>query len=177
MPIVNKLGKNIEVAVEDAPIVNAIHEFLSINDWEDEILFDEESGESKLAFSAGIGDQRYQFFVEGSEDQDFIAVFSYTPFSVPPSRMGELCRLLNLINLSVEIGRLACADGGEPSSIQYKLKYDVTDGVCSGRMVDIAVDTAIAVFRTFQQALAEVVLGGRTAPDVWADYIKNVEAD
>lgn len=173
MPIVNLEKQEISVDRDDAPILNAINDFLGLNDWNDIVTFDQETGESKLAFNVGINDQRYQFFVEGDEADETVAVFAYTPFSVPVSRMADVCRLLNSINMMIGIGRLAVFDNDEPNSIQFKIKYDVTDGACSGRMIDIAVDTAIGVYKNYQQPIAQVIFANKSAKESWQEYLKS----
>jgi hypothetical protein len=174
MAIVSKQGEKLDIPKEDAPIMYALIEFLELNEWDDNILFDKDTGDSRLAFRTGINDQQYQFFIEGSDADDFISVFAYTPFSAPPDRIEELCRLLNSINLAIDLGRIGIADNGKANSIQYKIRYDLEEGVCSGRMIDNCVNQAIELYDTFQQPITEVVFGGKTAVEAWAAHVERV---
>lgn len=175
MILYNSELEKIEIDESDMPITAAIVEFLSIQEWDDKIIIDENQNEGNLRFKMTINGQSHQFYIESHESNDFITVYTYSVFTVPPKKMPEMSRLLNLININLSIGRVACSDDDDNNAVQYKLRYDVTGGKCSGKMINLAVDSATYAFRTYGEAMASVALTKTTAKEAWAAYVASQE--
>jgi len=162
------------VVVEESemPMAAAIAEFLTINDWNDQIKQIEAGESARLVYTMTLEGLDIKFFVESFESRSEIRIYGYSPFSVPPKKMAEVSRLLNMINMQWDTGRFSCYDDDDSNSIQYRHNQIYLDE-CSGQMVDKLTDIARYAWENFGEIISSVVFTKISAKDAWAEYRKS----
>lgn len=154
------------------PLTEIIQNFLSDRDWKDKIHISNDATESTVATKMILADgQPYNLFIETREKLQDIAIFLYSPYSVTPSRISEVSRLLNIINIGVRIGRFACLDDGDNNAVQFCVRFDFEGSACTARQLDVMLDSAASVFGKYGPAIATVALTRTTAKDAFATLI------
>ena len=151
------------------PLTKAVKEWLVSEDWEDEIAIDDERASSRVEAKVGINDQPHRLFLEADETSQRLAVYIYSPMTVPPARMADMARILNRINCRWELGRLACYDDEDSNPVQFRANIDVEGGSLSPNQIGTMVGAAIGTFNRFGQLLAAVALTKQPGDKLWAD--------
>jgi hypothetical protein len=172
----NRDAKAIEVDPQKMPITAAVAEFLEINKWKDKININDKKSRTTLEYTMKSRGTKYKMFIEAQEEYERISVYAYTTFEVPPARMGEMARLINIINMVQHFGRFGCADDDESNAVQFCLTYDVEGGSITGKQIDLMADEAMRWYDRWYSLLASVALTKTTAKEAWATHLEDVAA-
>jgi Putative bacterial sensory transduction regulator len=169
-------GKPTEIDPESMPITAVIAEFLALKGWDDDITLNEEKNRAQVQYSTTINGVSFANIIESWEHHERIFVYGYTKFEVPPSRMGELSRLMNIINMSNNFGRLACNDDDDANPIQFCIGYDVEGSSVTAKQIDIMTKEAGLWFSRWHSTLASVALTKTTAKKALEQFLADQAA-
>lgn len=158
------------------PLSSALRDFLIEQDWSDEIEFSEDRTTARVATSILIDGQPIRTFFEIDEEAETFGLYMYTPFSAPPSRMPDVARLLNRMNMRMRLGRLCCADDAESNPIQFKAAVDVEGSVLSARQIEIMLGAGTSTMERYLALLAKVSLTEEEVEAAWSAFLEREEA-
>mgnify|MGYP006077385931 CR=1 FL=1 len=156
----------------DMPLTQVVQKYTKLQEWGDEIEVNEERTNSELGSSIGINNQACRFYIQVDENSEQIKVFLYTPFSVPPSRMPEVARLLNIINSYSRLGCFACADDDESNPIRFLAIIDVEGGVVSVEQIATMMSAAVQRMEGYFELFSVLTFTKRKALAVWKEFIE-----
>lgn len=164
----NSDDKAIKVNPKKMPLTAAVAEFLKIREWEDRIRILDGNEATELSFTTSGDGVSIFYSVESGEKTERLSVYGYSDFKVRPSRMAEMSRIINMINMNEPFGRFGCYDDEEANSVQFLLTYDLEGGSISGVQVNLMVQEAIRFFDVYHNTLSSVALTNTTAKKAWA---------
>lgn len=161
---------------DESTITSILTKWIMQQDSEE--AFEDESDLEKSTFRRCIlvNDQPFQMFFEADEPNRWLSVYAYGPIKVTPSRMGEMTRLLNNINLRLTIGRLACVDDDDANPVQYRARISLNGGTLAAQQID---DLALAAWRIctiYGPIISRVALTKVTTKECWADLLQDEAA-
>ena len=161
---------------EDMPLTKSLKDWLTSKEWNDEIEIDEGRKASRVQTVVGIENQGHKLFLEVKEDTDRFSVYMYSPFNVSPAKMPEMARVLNRINISNALGRLACSDDDDANPVQFHSIVDVEGGALSVTQIDTMVSASIHAFERYGELLAAVALTKQSGNALWKSFLKEQAA-
>ena len=99
-----------------------VQEWITLNEWNDKISYDDENQTSSVSFIYIINKQPFKVWVETDENKDMISVYVYAPFNALPNKRHDCSMLFNHINNNTIWGAIACDD--ENGSIRWRHSVD-----------------------------------------------------
>lgn len=153
----------------------AVKKWMEGEGWEDEVEISDDGTSSRVTTGFNINDQTYKLFIETDEKGSQIFVYLYTPYKVPPAKMPEMARLLNMVNSAFNAGRLACYDDEDSNSVQFLWKIPVRDSELTPEEVGAMVYAGVQVYEMYGSLLAQCVFSNQTAKQLWAEHLKERE--
>lgn len=157
-------------------LASAVQAWMTDEGWEDEIEVAEDNSSSRVTTAFSINDQSYKLFIETNEEAPQLFIYMYSPFKVPPAKMPEMARLMNMINCVFNAGRLACYDDEDSNPVQFLWKIPVLQSELTAAEVGSMVSAAVDIFDRYGGLLAQCVFANRTAKDIWAEYLSERNA-
>jgi len=149
-------------------ITAAIEDFVREQEWDDEVIFDPESGESHLATVFEIDNQAYRLVVECKEEAEWLAVYIYPPFSVVAGKSVDAALFFNYLNDQYRYrGRITLDDEGR---VWYKDIMDTDELTPSPGMVNNMLRSGINLFHRHFEAIAAIALTRKTYEAVRTEY-------
>ena len=152
------------------PLASALQRWLDQEEWQDEIEILEDGASTRLSTGFKVNDVGYRLVMETDEQREQFFVYMYTPFEVPPRRMPEMARFLNMINSRFSAGRLACHDDDESNPVQFMWKIPVSDEGLSTIQISRMVGAAVQVYESWGHYIAQCNFTNRTAVELWDEF-------
>ena len=153
---------------ETMPLTDVVLRMIQKQQWDDELIRNREENCSSFVTKLAADGQNYRLFIEVDEEHRTVSVYLYTAFNVTPDRMTETARLFNQINRHLLLGRLCCADDGEPNPVQFAVSSDFTDSMFSLAQLEVMIEAAFWTFRNYGKAVALAAFSTLNAQEIWA---------
>ena len=156
---------------EDMPISSILNQCLKEQEWDDTIEVNDDRTIAQVRTELIINDQPHYMFFEAEELKHRFAVYLHGPYKVSPSRVGEICRLLNLINLRLSLGRFACLEDSDSYPIHFRARIDVEGGTLQTKQVEKLVTAAYRAFDYYGPIIVTVAITEKSASLCWAELL------
>lgn len=153
------------------PLAKVVQAWMDQQGWEDPITINEDRSRGQVATVFEINDQGHRSFIEIDEQKLQMEVFFYSPYHCPPTRMDAMARVLNRINLNLNIGRFACPDDENANPVQFRASIDLDGTQASPEQVGLMSDTGSGSFTYWGSLLAAVALTKRPVDELWEDFL------
>ncbi len=141
-----------------------VQEWLTQNEWNDKISYDDENQTSSVSFIYIINKQPFKVWVETDENKDMISVYVYAPFNALPNKRHDCSMLFNHINNNTVWGSIACDD--ENGSIRWRHSVDFEGSDPSAAAIENAFRVGGNIFSKWFGEITSVALTKTTAQEV-----------
>ncbi len=148
----------------------AVKSWMEGEGWEDEVEVADDGTSSRVTTGFNINDQSYKLYIETDEESSQIFVYMYSPYKVPPAKMPEMARLLNMVNCVFNAGRLACFDDEDSNPVQFLWKIPVRDSDLTPEEVGAMVYAGVQVYDIYGSLLAQCIFSNKTAKQLWDEF-------
>ena len=165
-----------EDTLSDMPLTKVLSEWIIEEEWEDEIEVRDDRKFGRVATSMSIEHQSHKMYLEADETREWFSVYLYGPVQVPPDRVGEMSRLLNLINSRLGLGRIICGDEENERRVQFLARMDVEGSALKPKQIDNLVRSACGTFRKYGSILATIAITKQSTLDCWAELLSGEAA-
>ena len=154
---------------DDMPLAKVLHDWLEDIGWdaEQEISKDRES--SRVIARVNMSGQSYRVYIETEEPRHLAEVRVYGPINVPPERMDIAARVLNRVNTTMVVGRLAVDDDDEANPVQFRASIDVEGSILTIKQIYSMLSAGHASMAYVSAMIAVVALTERSLEECWAE--------
>ncbi len=159
---------DIKLAVLNRGVLNMnlatkVQEWLTLNEWNDKISFDDKNQTSSVSFIYIINEQPFKSYVETYEQTNMISIFVYAPFTALPNKLNDCSILFNHINNNTVWGGIACDENG---SIRWRHSVDFEGTTPSVASIENAFRVGGGIFKTWYDEIISVALTKVTAQEL-----------
>ena len=141
-----------------------VQEWITLNEWNDKISYDDENQTSSVNFIYIINKQPFKVWVETDENKDMISVYVYAPFNALPNKRHDCAMLFNHINNNTIWGAIACDD--ENGSIRWRHSVDFEGTDPSTAAIENAFRVGGNIFNKWYVEITSVALTKVTAQEL-----------
>lgn len=146
-------------------ITEVIVQWLEGMEWEDRPEVDEEEQTSSTSFAHTVGeDFKVTCYVEAVEKIEFIKLFMYfTDSKIPESKMDEVIKFVNAVNVGIPIGHLAVVT--DDRILRYYAGIDVEDAAFEPQHITNMLGAGLRALKYRLPQFMAICFGGKTAEE------------
>ncbi len=166
-----------EEQFDDMPLTKVVAAWMVSEEWEDDIGVSADRQAARVSTQFKINDQAHRLYFEIDEASETFSVFLYSPVNVPPSRMSDMARILNRINMRLRLGRLGCRDDEDANPVQFLVRIDVEGGALVPEQIGNMLGAGIGTMSQYGQLLAATALTKQSADALWSSFLEEEAAE
>lgn len=159
---------------KDSKFYSVMKEFLSLQEWQDELNVDQESGVVSLDTGVGLGDHKGRLIIEAVDKIEVIDAFIYfRDLRCKPTKKMEMSWLFQRIfgTRNFSFGRLELIEvEGEGLHIRWRHRVDFEGSAPSGKSVRMLIAPGWEMMAEFADCIAAVALTKQTAEEAFAEW-------
>ena len=145
-------------------LAKKVQDWLTDQEWDDEITLDDENQTSSVSFFFTIKNQSFKVWLETDEKRDMLKVYFYAPFYALSTKLTDCSILFNHINTCSNWGSITCKD--EKGAIRWRHSIDFEGTDPSIAMIDNAFHVGANLFEHWFEEITSVALTQTTAKEI-----------
>jgi hypothetical protein len=153
---------------------SVMRDFLSLQEWQDELKVDQESGVVSLDTGVGLGDHNGRLIIEAADKIEVIDAFLYfRDLRCKPAKKMEMSWLFQKIfgTRNFSFGRLELIEvEGEGLHIRWRHRVDFEGSAPSGKSVRMLIAPGWEMMAEIADCIAAVALTKQTAEEAFAEW-------
>ncbi len=153
----------------DMPLAKVLHDWLEDIGWDTEQEISKDRESSRVIARVNMSGQSYRVYIETEEPRHLAEVIVYGPINIPPERMDIATRILNRINTTLVVGRLAVGDDEEANPVQFRASIDVEGSSLTVQQIHGMLSAGHASMAHVSALIAVVALTDRSLEECWAE--------
>lgn len=155
----------------DMPLTAVLKQWMTEMEWGDEIEVNDDRNYGRVRTEYSIDNQDHRLFLEVDEKREWFSVFLYGPVNVPPPRRAIVADILNRVNLSLGIGRIACPLSDNPMPVQFLARIDVEGSTFTPNQIHNMLKPALGTYEEYGDLLTAAALTKQTADQLWENFL------
>lgn len=145
--------------------------FLADREWQDELEVDAESKTVMLRTGINIASHTGgTLVIEASDITEIVGVFVYLPFSCRESKIDEMKKLVNDINIRRNYGSFQCIPGGDAGRIRWVHRVDFEGASPTAKSVHQIVGPGWETAAEWADVIAAVAITRQTADEALEEF-------
>lgn len=145
--------------------------FLADREWQDELEVDSENKSVMLRTGVNIASHSGgMLIIEASDITEMVGVFFYLPFSCKDSKVDEMKKLLNDINVRRNYGCFQCIPDGDDGRIRWMQRVDFEGGSPTVKSLHQIVGPGWDTVAEWADVIAAVAITKQTAEEALEEY-------
>jgi hypothetical protein len=163
--------------IPDMKLTSILKKWMEQKEWTDEIQISDDQHSAWVDTGFVINDQKYRLLLRTDEQSEIFTVTIFSPFNVPPARMGEMARVLNRLNCHQRVGRWYCWDDEDSNPVIFETAVDVKGSKLVPQQIMTLVMSAANAFESGGELFAAVALTKQPIDVLWANFLEEQKQD